>query len=245
MELITRYFQRELAKLGYGGTEVNYSLGYSQGDGMAFYGQPYAPDRLAERLLHGPHKAASKRALAKGSGIRIVRNGYGWHYSHWNTMEVHVDDGADLTRFEEHALAALETAIQTDVRAVSRRLERDGYTLIEGGLFEAQVAREFRTRRFTLRITEVPDEDFDLSHWDDELADGFYAGLIAHRCRYFGVTVELFADGLLLGRDSLWGVTDETAHADCSYGGYRRELVKTAVDEARATLRRLCMAQVA
>lgn len=245
MQLITHYFERDLERLGYAGTEVRYSLGYSQGDGMAFYGYPDAPDRLVERLLHGPCRAGARRALAKGGCVRIDRNGYGWHYSHWNTMAVTVDGGAGLTRFEEDALVALEAAIQADVRTQSRRLEREGYALIEGGLFEARVVREFRTRRFTLRITEVPDDDFDLCQWDEALVDGFYAGLLAGHYRYFGVTVELFAGGLLLGHDSLWGITDETARTDRSYGGYRRDLVKAAVDEARAALRKLCMSQVA
>lgn len=116
-DIITDYYHRKLVELGYPDSmKVEYSLSYSQGDGMAFYGtlDEISIEKLMNRLMTQPLEGADpvKRVkrlignnIAKGmsaafkehlSGeIAISRNSFGNHYSHYNTMSL--ESGIDLS----------------------------------------------------------------------------------------------------------------------------------------------------
>ncbi len=115
--MIKQHFQNELVKCGYpDDLKIEYSLGYCQGDGMAFYGDLAVDDvkALMKRLFStelGQVDAVSrvKNLMAQkdienmlfvlreyGScDLSITRNSYGHHYSHWNCMNI--DDNVDFT----------------------------------------------------------------------------------------------------------------------------------------------------
>ncbi len=147
---ISRMFYQRLSELGYpcndpddnkaksrgdrdrNGT-VEWSLSYSQGDGVAFYG-PVDMEIVGKRVLT-PEDQAAWKALSDAGDLRVqlTRNSFGHHYSHWNTMTVNVEsnegDSALIERIEE--------AVAEDVRKTSRELEADGYKEIEYKLSDA------------------------------------------------------------------------------------------------------------
>jgi len=135
--LIKFHFTRTLAALGYPTDDINYSLNYSQGDGVAMYGDIDTDGltAMAQRLLKGPQKAGAKRAIAKGSSASISRNSFGNHYSHYNTMQVNDEShyAEELTEYEESAFSSLIEAIEQEVVSTSKQLESDGYAIVEAG----------------------------------------------------------------------------------------------------------------
>ena len=250
MRLLTTYFKRELQKRGYPTDDIGYSLSYCQGDGVAWYGDIDTEElvSLANRLLSGNEKAAAKRAIEKGCSVSISRNSFGYHYSHFNTMDVVAEDyyADELTEFEASSLNALETAIQDDVRDVSHSLECDGYRIYEAGnegwgLSNRQ--RSYSTDKFVVRISEVEDRDFDMDDWFDELSNDVYADFVSGKARYFTLEVKVEnTDGVELGASYLGGCLAYNNDKDRFYGGYLRQKVSEAISEARTFIQSVSLA---
>lgn len=244
--LVMLHYRRELEDLGYPTGDIRYSLGHCQGDGMAFYGRVGDPAGLAGRLLNGEEKEAAVSAVEMVDGcLEIHPNQFGARYSHHRTMRVDLVSSSthlfdDLTQQESSALDSLVAAVKEDVALTSQRLEEAGYAIADATPTEPQVVRKFRTCRFTLTVTELPDQDFGLEHWDGDSARSFLRELVEGRARYFGVEVTISGAGLTLGSASLWGVTDGTESPDKRYGGNLRDLVSEAVAGARERLAMLC-----
>jgi hypothetical protein len=153
-EQISEDFKYKLEELGYPTDDIGWSLSYSQGDGVAFYGY-VDMDIVARRLLEGKDLELYNRLVEENLTVsaRIYRNSFGHHYSHWNTMEVEMDgdstdtmitylyesNGEELTREEwddkerelEAFITHLEEVISIDIKTVSRELESLGYKQIE------------------------------------------------------------------------------------------------------------------
>lgn len=154
-------FIYELWKLGYPTGDICWSLGCCQGDGMAFYTGGHGWDKcmnptddptmerdycdvtvIYARLRAGMPKEVQdtldEMMKTRTFDIRIT-NHYG-HYNHWNTMPVSIDvqDWDSLSEAETKAYGTLETAIQDDVKSVSKRLEALGYKILEDEGSEAR-----------------------------------------------------------------------------------------------------------
>jgi hypothetical protein len=134
--MLTTYFKIRLRRLGYVDVEVRYSLGYSQGDGVAFYGRldDDSLTLLADRLLEGAEKAAVTRAMKKGWCLEI--QGESSRYHHYNSMRVeengdYSDPYPNLTHREKAACDALFVLIKEDVQDVSQTLDREGYNILQ------------------------------------------------------------------------------------------------------------------
>lgn len=87
-EFLTEDFKTQLAEFGFEETEVYWSLGYCQGDGVAFYGRVYPEslkekDRRAKRLIDALEAA--------GDALYIEITGANNHYHHWNSMTVEIE----------------------------------------------------------------------------------------------------------------------------------------------------------
>lgn len=242
--LIKFHFTRTLAALGYPTEDINYSLGYSQGDGVAMYGDIDTDGltAMAQRLLKGPQKAGAKRAIAKGCTASISRNSFGNLYSHYNTMQVNDEShyAEELTEYEESAFSSLIEAIEQEVVSTSKQLESDGYAIVEAGSSVFTLddkKRTFETARFLVEIEEVEEEDFNIDDWDESLQSDFLDSLIAGKQRYFCLKVSVSGhDGIELGTSYLGCCTQMTDKHDRTYGGYLRQLVAEAISEARDTI---------
>lgn len=139
MQPLEQYITCELDRAGYPGSDMDayWSLGYSQGDGVAWYG-PIDADALhtlAGRLLSGQDKAAARRALKKANDVNVTIEGKHRRYHHYNTMRPTLDlyetDEAPLTERERAGLDSLLDSIRDDVRQLSHRLERECYAFLE------------------------------------------------------------------------------------------------------------------
>jgi hypothetical protein len=128
--LVTDEFEYRLGQYGYGDCKLEWSLGYCQGDGVAFYGKVDVEDwwRKRGRTLFSKEE---KRKLLEyynedsDLSIRICRNPYGHHYSNYNTMYVEVDWG------NKECIDMLTSCVLEDIRDISKELERQGYKDLE------------------------------------------------------------------------------------------------------------------
>ena len=136
-EFLTEDFKIQLAEFGFEETEVYWSLGYCQGDGVAFYGRVHAEslkekDRKAKRLIDALE--------AVDDALYIEIAGENGHYHHWNSMSVEIefengtedDDLPARLKIARPALREnLEEYLDDRVREISRELEKSGYAEIE------------------------------------------------------------------------------------------------------------------
>jgi len=251
MNLIKTYFTRQLEKRGYPTDDINYSLNYCQGDGMAFYGDidEEALIRLADTLMKGTEKAAVKRAIDKGATVTIERNSCATHYSHYNTMTVIAEAcfGEELTDFEWASFQSFEQALEEDIKATSKSLEADGYAIVDAGSQYGALAdkkRTFNTARFSLIIEELEDEDFSLEYWDDSLIDEIIQAFIDKKQRYFLLKVSVVArnDETVLGESYLGGCTQSNDSPSKNYNGYLPQMVSEAIRESRDFIESISLA---
>ncbi|EAX1147765.1 NgrC, partial [Salmonella enterica] len=233
--MIKQHFQNELVKCGYpDDLTIEYSLGYCQGDGVAFYGDLSVDDvkALMNRLFStepGQVDAVSrvKNLMAQkdienmlsvlreyGScDLSITRNSHGHHYSHWNCMNI--DDNVDFTGIFPDDDSMIGTGIEginqdmverwqdlwecfvlelaDDVKSLSKKLEADGYSLIEASPCEDEVVWERATENYLVRVTELPERDFDMGHWDDEVRDQTICSILEGKERVLGLRVEVLS----------------------------------------------------
>lgn len=149
---ITDFFVEYLTSVGYPTEDIEWCLSYSQGDGVAFYGDVDL-NIVVPRLLDAEYVKLYEKMLEEGMTVtaNIYRNSYGYRYSHYNTMEVEVDGDYIETFMEylydeldeesdeyvekyneiEDFFTTLRDAIHNDIKDVSRHLEGVGYEVIE------------------------------------------------------------------------------------------------------------------
>jgi len=134
-EPLTELFQEHLAEHGFPNMTVYWSLGYCQGDGVAFKGL-IDMDELAK------HDEYIVEQLARGVLLGINPDDWEWSgkieqsgsYSHWNSMDVYLDSQADFGALDDK-VAEIERAIRVHVaekiKQLSREMEEMGYAEIE------------------------------------------------------------------------------------------------------------------
>ncbi len=137
-------FEHDVGEAGYPTEKIEWSLGYCQGDGMAFYGRLTEEDlvRVAERLYTQDSDMLKRvRSIAANISVTVCRNGSGRHYSHYNCMTIEILNEVPM---EPHQFLLFEAAgdynifiddlendIQADVKELSKKLEKMGYDEIE------------------------------------------------------------------------------------------------------------------
>lgn len=151
-EFLTEDFKTQLAEYGFSELEAYWSLGYCQGDGVAFYGRVCSEslkekDQTAKRLIDALEAA--------GDMIYIEITGEGGHYHHWNSMTVEIEFESET---EDKDLPArlkiarpvlreeLEEYLGERVKEISRELEKSGYAEIEYRHDEMTIRAELSDR---------------------------------------------------------------------------------------------------
>ncbi len=151
-EFLTEDFKTQLAELGFEETEVYWSLGYCQGDGVAFYGRVH-PESLKEKDRRAKRLIAALEAA--GDSLYIEIKGANGHYHHWNSMTVEIEfenasEDEDLPARLKIARPALrenlEEYLADRVKEISRELEKSGYAEIEYRYDEAAIREELSER---------------------------------------------------------------------------------------------------
>ena len=98
--------------------DLRYSLGYSQGDGVAIYGQITREE------------APNLTWPARAEYVNLVRNQWSTHYSHYNTFSVEAYDA------DEESVSLEGAVIETQFRDLCRELATKGYRYIESSTNE-------------------------------------------------------------------------------------------------------------
>jgi hypothetical protein len=135
--VLTEDFKEQLAERGFENVEVYWSLGYCQGDGVAFYGRVWAQDLKAkdERA-----KTLIERLERAGDEITIEITGANGSYHHWNSMTVEVEFESEFDFDELPSRLKIarpvcreefEEYLSEKVKEISRELEKSGYAEIE------------------------------------------------------------------------------------------------------------------
>ncbi len=128
---LTDYFAEFLAEQGFPSDKIGYSLGHSQGDGVAFYGSI----NLDVWFAANSRKTYYRTLRNYNPWARIDSNS--WHYSHAYTMSVTVESDYDYSsnpkvgENRERLLAELCDELEESVRDMSHKLEKWGYEAIE------------------------------------------------------------------------------------------------------------------
>lgn len=168
--ILTEDFKMQLAERGFPETEVFWSLGYCQGDGVAFYGSVY-PEDLKEK---DPNAKEFIEALEKaGDVLSIWITGENNHYHHWNSMTVEVEfEEEDETLPPRLRIARpvlredFENYLDDKVREISRELEKSGYAEIEYAHDENTIRDELMERENLYEKDGTPAlKEFEFYEW--------------------------------------------------------------------------------
>jgi len=154
--------------------DIQTSLSYSQGDGVAFYGSLTAAQLvhlLPEIALRGLMDDSNMRELVDevagtSLSVRLYPNRLSRQYAHSGTISLEYNERPDGLS-ERHAVMLLK-ALRAEINHVCGCVAVAGYRVLEAfspsdnPLFVCR-----KTRNFTLRIVEdEPEEDADT--WDNE-----------------------------------------------------------------------------
>lgn len=271
MNILHAYFNSQLVNAGLpDDLEICWSLGYSQGDGMAFYGNidyTHWLDLFAHIYPNQKRKYRKFERLVKSiiewenywdSLIRIERNRFGHRYSHFNTMELDAlsadsfrffnDESAKKTWYfpasrvcEYQALWDEFIAELTEyIRDLSRRLESEGYRIIEATPYESEVAYKFETAHYRIEFVAEPHHFYN-HHFESYMYDCEYEDVeslcvqaINGQARFASVYAQVLdkQTGISLGEDYFGYLTYDPA--DKTFGGYRQVLIREAIKAARS-----------
>jgi len=150
--VLSEDFKMQLAERGFPRVEVFWSLGYCQGDGVAFYGCVY-PESLKEKDCQAKRLITALEAA--GDSLYIEITGANGHYHHWNSMTVEIEfesetDDEDLPARLKIARPTLrenlEEHLAERVKEISRELEKSGYAEIEYAHDESAIREELQER---------------------------------------------------------------------------------------------------
>ncbi len=151
-EFLTEDFKTQLAERGFEETEVYWSLGCCQGDGVAFYGRVHA-ESLKEKDCGAKRLIAALEAT--GDSLYIEITGANNHYHHWNSMTVEIefenetedeDLPARLKIARPFLRESLEEYLADRVKEISRELEKSGYAEIEYRYDEETIRNDLTER---------------------------------------------------------------------------------------------------
>ena len=237
---LTHFFKLELEKVGYRDLKPSWSLGYCQGDGVAFYGVVRDTGDLVARLM--PELSAEEQSVLAGSVyLKITSNTH--RYSHANTMNVdaYPDDVEDGPHVETLVDRVLE-----DVRSQSRRLEAAGYKILEAvggetweGAPDRPRTRIYKRGEFVVLAQVLPAEDLDLYESGEDEDDHLDAlRMVAGELIAYDVLVTVRWRNRDLVKARSHGVIDKLG--ELSFKSIALNLVRECrheIDELRTALR--------
>ncbi len=132
-ENLSDWFANYLNEQGFPSDKIEYSLSYSQGDGVAFYGSI----DLDKWLTANSRKTYYRTLRNYNPWARIDGNSWSNHYSHAYTMNVTVESDYDYStnpkvgENQERLLAELCDELEESVRDMSHKLNILGYEAFE------------------------------------------------------------------------------------------------------------------
>lgn len=186
--------------------EIAFSLGCSQGDGVAFYGTVSEASLIHILEQHVARGELSQETCATWAEqikdcqpeLRLVRNAFGHRYAHANCIRCDwhcVDD-------ESEALAeSLELLILRDIDVLCAKMEYDGYRLQEAMLpSDSPLIFQRKTANFAVQVEEVDSNEWGLD--DDEYRDEIIHLILTKGASYRPLTVRI----INLATDTVMGL---------------------------------------
>ncbi|MGX2956053.1 hypothetical protein ACWIYZ_03050 [Ursidibacter arcticus] len=201
MNVLTAYFNTQLVKAGFPNDfEINWSLGYCQGDGMAFYGdightcwlglfqRIYPNQKRKYRKFERLTKSLIEWQNYWDCLISIERNHFGYRYSHFNTMNLNAPSADDFYFFNDeqakkewyfpaNKVGEYQTLwdefvsdLDEYIRDLSKQLEQEGYRIIEATPYQTEVAYQFETQHYRIEFVTDPHE-FYANHFETYMYD--------------------------------------------------------------------------
>jgi hypothetical protein len=141
---LTDQFDEIITEKGYTDMILRWSLGWCQGDGVAFYGKLNRDNliTIGKRVLDSidfmrlPGYLDIYDVEAKISGEHN-------HYHHWNSMEVDIYANEDYHNDEDREFfVSFDRLVQDDVKTISIQLEKIGYEEITANSCEETAKEE-------------------------------------------------------------------------------------------------------
>lgn len=129
-------------------SSTEFSLSYSQGDGVAFYGVVDVMKFLSAHKLKTYFRNLHALIEDGEIDIKIGRNQFGYHYSHWNTMSVQEYSYLNLSEKRERLLSELVEIISDKIKALSKEFEKTGYEWLEENEKEENIIETFKANDY-------------------------------------------------------------------------------------------------
>jgi hypothetical protein len=149
---LTEDFQNQLAEKGFEAVKVFWSLGYCQGDGVAFYGRVYtddlkAKDSNAKTLIERLEKAAEEISIE-------ITGANSWcHHRNSMTLEIDFESETDEENLPSRFKIALpvwreelENYLSEKIKVISSELEKSGYSEIDYRYSDEVIRQELSER---------------------------------------------------------------------------------------------------
>lgn len=271
MRLLTNYFSKRLAALGYPTDNIEYSLSYAQGDGVAFYGSvsDEALALLATNMLPegDPFRTALEREdLEVDASLHITRDSWSTRYARGGTMAVsggiyvYPENEDEVTQEEVEAIKAafyeFAEGLQEDAAQLALELRSEGYKLIEAGNplwfpgLDAEFSKSYH--RYTaplidktigrFRVVVKLMEDPHFDPYDYDDPEKIIKQILDGELCYYEMVAEVYDVKRNL-RVGLSGVVDGIMDTrDFQYGReVAKELVAEAIKDARTEINRLAV----
>lgn len=271
MNLIQTYFQQQLVTAGFpDDLKIEYSLSHCQGDGVAFYGSLNTDTLIKLFNSLNPQKRKQKMFAnllshiesweSYGVDFDIIRNSFGYHYSHWNTMELYAKTADDLAFFNDsdarknwyfptskvYKYKGLWDEFIQDleqyIKGTSRELEANGYQIIDASPDQTETVFKFSTENYLVELKRKPSkfylEPIDWVFGDECNFKTSIEELLQGKVYYadFEAIVTDKESGIQLGFDSISGLS--CSPNDRTFSGYRQELIGNAIASARSNAAR-------
>ncbi|HHW7566915.1 TPA: hypothetical protein ACU21S_000193 [Mannheimia haemolytica] len=270
--VLNTYFKHALVKAGFPDTlDMEYSLSHCQGDGVAFYGR-LGTDDLIQLFNHlNPQKRKQKMfanllthieswETHDDIGFEIIRNRFGYRYSHWNTMELYAKTADQLVFFNDsdarrnwyfptskvYKYKGLWDEFIQDleqyIKGTSRELETNGYQIIDASPYQTETVFKFNTENYLVELKRKPSEFYsepvDWVFGDECDFKTSIEELLQGKVYYadFEAIVTDKESGIQLGFDSISGLS--CSPNDRTFSGYRQELIGNAIASARSNAAR-------
>lgn len=273
--MIQTYLKAKLMQSGFPQeSNIEYSLSSCQGDGVAFYCSLDSDD--LSNLIPQCYKEATKAQRdclqffieETASACEISRNGNGLHYSHYNTMDLIVEDDWDWVCSSEDAADIAEMSLSRFKRGrrhfhsfceslsayivdVSKNLERKGYNLIDSFIEEEIILTSKQTKNLNIQVkTFALEENFDdysmfFSEYDLDMnninsGESALSTLVETDMKALLVKAEISnREGLVLGEYDGGLVFSSNPENDPKLLPYIRSVVAEAATEVRCTMKNM------
>jgi len=208
--MLEQYFRHVLKQFGFDDVEkVLWSLGCSQGDGCSFTG--YVDNESMGNLLPSffpvdvknalhrvgnltQHRYFSKLIQEMGCGFSIEQSG---RYVHEKTMTIDWDVDLEIASEEQGDLddcQALADILLEYSQGVARKIEADGYKILDAFNQEEKEVWRFKTAKYLFRLFEIEEdpEDSFMSDWDEECLISTCVEMASGNIRITGLKAEVF-----------------------------------------------------